>query len=376
MAKFIHTADWQIGMKAAHVGAAAETVRAQRLESARRVVQVAKEQNVEFTVVAGDTFEDNAVDRVLVQKVADILGSFPRPVYIIPGNHDPLVPGSVWNHPAWKSHGNVYLLAEASPLEIDGATLYPSPLGEKHSLKDPTRWMDAHDSKRIAVGIAHGTVEGVSQDALDYPIARDAATRAGLDYLALGHWHSTAMFADGSGDTRMAYSGTHETTKFGERDSGNVLLVEIAERGRPPRLTQIPTGGFGWESLEEDIREPDDLTRIREMLELKADPHTTLLDLRLKGVLHQESQAELARISEIIQARFLYGRVDTSGLIPRPDDDSWLADVPVGVMREVARQLQRLSDPTGTDDRPDYATPEVATRAMLELYRMLQETKR
>jgi hypothetical protein len=42
----------------------------------------------------------------------------------------------------------------------------------------------------------------------------------------------------------MAYSGTHEPTKLGERDSGNVLLVEVQAPGAPPQLETIPTGGL------------------------------------------------------------------------------------------------------------------------------------
>ncbi len=118
MVKFIHTADWQIGMKAAHVGAVGQTVRDERLEAARRVIEAATSHRADFIIVAGDTFEDNAVDRVSVQKVADILGSFSGPVYIISGNHDPLVPGSVWNHPAWPSHSNLHLLIRAEPLLV------------------------------------------------------------------------------------------------------------------------------------------------------------------------------------------------------------------------------------------------------------------
>ena len=109
MLKFIHTADWQIGMKAAHVGAVGQRVRAERLEAARRVIDAAASNRADFVIVAGDTFEDNAVDRVLVQKVADILGSFSGPAYIISGNHDPLVPGLVWDHAAWQSHSNLHL---------------------------------------------------------------------------------------------------------------------------------------------------------------------------------------------------------------------------------------------------------------------------
>ena len=376
MIKFVHTADWQIGMKAAHVGAVGKRVRAERLEAARRVVAVATENRAEFLVVAGDTFEDNAVDRLLVQNIADILGAFPGPVYLIPGNHDPLVPGCVWEHAAWKSQANIHLLHAAEPVSIQGATLYPCPLFEKYSLKDPTRWIDAEQDEKIAIGIAHGTVEGVTQGELDYPIARDAADRAGLDYLGLGHWHSFATYPASGGDVRLAYSGTHETTKFGERDSGNAVLVEIAERGAVPQLTPLRTGGLTWSILQRRLVDEGDAARIRVEVQEIADPQTTLLDVRLEGLLDQADQTEIGRLEELLRARFLYARIDTSQLVPRPDDDRWLDSLPAGVIRETGRRLQSLCDPTGALDRPDYASPEVAKRALLELYRMSQEGSR
>ena len=371
--RFIHTADWQIGMRAAHVGAAAEAVRAERLKSARRTIDVANDRTVDFLVVAGDVFEHNAVDRVWVQKVVDTLALFRGPVYIIPGNHDPLVPGSVWDHRAWQSAANLHVLTECLPVQIDGGTLYPCPLREKHSLKDPTRWIDARQAQGIAIGIAHGTVEGVSSDELDYPIARDAAARAGLDYLALGHWHSTATFAEAGRAIHMAYSGSHETTRFGERESGNVLLVEIDRRGSPPTLTPMRTGGLRWESPQVEVREAGDLVRVREMIEAMPEAQATLLDIRIRGLMGPETHAELTRLDEIIRARFLYGQVDASELLLAPDDDRWLTELPPGVLREVAKRLQELSHPGLTTDRPDGARPEVARRALLELYRMSKE---
>jgi DNA repair exonuclease SbcCD nuclease subunit len=337
------------------------------------VIEAATSHCAEFIIVAGDTFEDNAVDRVLVQKVADILGRFSGPVYMIPGNHDPLVPGCVWDHAAWQSHSNLHVLTEARPVEIEGATLYPCPLSEKHSLKDPTRWINASGDPRIAIGIGHGTVEGVAQSEPDYPIARDAATVAGLDYLGLGHWHSFASYEFTDGAVRMAYSGTHETTKFGERDSGNALLVEMEARGAVPRLTPVRTGGLRWTQIEQRFAESGDAVRLREKIESLPRADTTLLDLRIDGVLSQDDQAELARLDELVQARFLYGRLDTFGLAARPDDDRWLDALPAGVLREAAQRLQTLGDPAYLDDRPDYASPAVATRALLELYRIVQE---
>jgi len=372
--KFLHTADWQIGMRAAHVGAVGSRVRQERLEAGRRVMQCARDHGTEFVLVAGDTFEDNAVDRVLIQKVADILADFPGPVYLIPGNHDHVVPGSVWNHPAWSSRPNLHVLTENAPVAIPGGTLYPCPLFEKHASADPTTWIDARQSEGITIGLAHGTVEGVSREVPDFPIARDAAARAGLDYLALGHWHSTATFADDRGHPRMAYAGAHETTKFGERDSGNALLVEIDQRGGEPRLTTLRTGGLRWESREEAIRGPGELARLCREIDALEHSQETLLDLRLHGILEPEERQELGRIEELVAARFLFGRIDASGLLPRAEDDRWLASLPEGPLREAAGRLQRLSDPASTEPRPDYASAEVASRALIEFYSLYSQT--
>ncbi len=374
MLRFLHTADWQIGMKAAHVGVVGERVRAERLEAARRVVALANQQQVAFIAVTGDTFEDNAVDRILVQKIADILAGFAGPVFIISGNHDPLVPGSVWDHAAWRSHANLHVIRETQPLSVAGCTLYPCPLFEKHSLKDPTHGIDARDTDTICVGLAHGTVAGIAPTDLDYPIARDAAERAGLDYLALGHWHSFASFEGAGGVSRMAYAGTHETTKFGERDSGNALLVEIAQRGAVPKLTPLRTGGLIWTSLEHSILDEGDLTRVCREVESWSEPERTLVCLRLEGILHPAEQAELQRLEQLVAARCLYGRIEAVSLRPRPDDDQWLNMLPPGLIRDAAGRLTQLADPAYSGQRPAHATPDVAAHALLQLYRLVQES--
>jgi len=374
--RFLHTADWQIGMKASHVGEAGTQVRDERLAAARRVVEAARNARAEFILVAGDTFEDNGVDRVLVQKVADILAGFSGPVYMIPGNHDPLVPGSVWEHPAWKSSENVRVLREETPVEIPGGTLYPCPIRAKRSGKDPTEWISVEEGRGIRIGLAHGTLEGVHQEEPDYPIARDAATRAGLDYLALGHWHSTASYADQDGAVRMAYAGTHETTKFGERDSGNAVIVEITGPGTVPTVTPVRTGGLSWVATEEELRERGDLSRLRERIQTIERPGSTLLDVRLRGLLVTEDRGEVSRLEEISASRFLWSRIDASGVRLAPGDQDWLNALPAGVVRDAGARLRELANPAFTGQRPEGATPEVADRALLELYALLDEARR
>jgi hypothetical protein len=171
----------------------------------------------------------------------------------------------------------------------------------------------------------------------------------------------------------MAYSGSHEPTKFGERESGNVLLVEIDDRGSAPTIVKLPSGGLTWRQIEADVRESGDLLRLRESIEQMDGPEATLLDIRVAGVLHPQDHSEAARIREIVQSRFLFGRIDDSGLSPHPEDDSWLANVPAGVLREAAQRLRELSEPAFAGERPEGATPEVATRALMELYALVNE---
>ncbi|HPP02683.1 MAG: DNA repair exonuclease [Candidatus Omnitrophica bacterium] len=373
--KFLHTADWQMGMKASHTGDAGEKVRTARMESLNTLAAIAREHRVDFILVAGDVFEDNGVDRMLIQKVADRMNQFPAPVYVIPGNHDPLVPGSVWEHPAWKSASNVHVLRDPQAVEVPGGVLYPCPCREKSCFQDPTKWIKDRDLSRITVGMAHGTVEGVQSEP-DYPIPRDAATRAGLDYLALGHWHSFALFSSPDGAPRMAYSGTHETTKFGERDSGNALLVEIAEPGAVPTLTPVRSGRLTWMVVEKDLRQKGELAELRARIEAMEQPESTLLDIRLAGLLHGEEQEELNRIQEIISSRFLYGSLDQTCLRPSPEDPRWIDILPAGYLQEAGRRIQAWSDPTAGGSRPEGVTPAMASRALLELYALAKEVGR
>ncbi len=368
--KIIHTADWQIGMRAESAGKMAERVREERLAAAQRVVQAARDHGAEMLLLAGDVFEDNAVDRLLVRKAGEILRRFPGPVYIIPGNHDPLSPGSVWEHPVWAEAGNITVCTRSEPLELETCVLFPCPLREKYSTKDPTSWINGRAAAKPAIGLAHGNVEGIPSGEPDYPIPRDTANRRGLDYLALGHWHSLARYEDPNGECRMAYSGTHETTGFGERDSGNAILVEITRRGGPPALTSIRTGGLDWRTVEHSVAQPCTLESLVQQLAEIAQPESTLVRMRLDGMLFPEDRGALRRLEELLATRFLFGALEAEGLKPAPDGEGWIESLPAGTFQDAARKLRALaSQPSGTDQQA------TASQALLQLFDLHERSR-
>lgn len=367
--RFLHTADWQIGMRAAFLGERAHSVRSERLSAARRVIEVAQREDVEFILVAGDTFEDIGVRPVTIREIARIMGEAPCPVYVIPGNHDPAMAASVWEDAEWRAHGNIHLLLEARPVEIPGGTLFPCPVRERWSNSDQTAWIaNAPKDGGIRIGLAHGSVEAAAIPDQTHPIPRDASRRLALDYLALGHFHSTATYPDEYGEVRTAYSGTHETTRFGERDSGNVLIVEIAGPGCAPKISARRTGVLIWLQLTAVIARPGELRALLDQVEAIPHPEKTLVECSATGTQFASEYEVTGRLLEALEGRFLYGRCELGGLRPEEVPPEWVEQLPQGYLREAAREL--LAQSRG--DAPDPAS----AAALREFARIWEEVGR
>ncbi len=377
--KILHTADWQIGMKARHAGAAAGRVRAARTLAARRVIAIANEERVDLVLLAGDTFEDTDVPRAAVQEVVDILRASAAPVLVLPGNHDPLVPGGIYDHPAWRDAApQVRVLRDGAPVAVGAADVLGCPVRSRWSTEDPTQAFRVAlgPRQRFLIGVAHGSVIGgaaPSEDLRDdFPIDLDVVRRAGLDWLALGHWHTPSSYAL-DGVVRAAYCGSHEPTKFGEETqagerSGQCLLVSLEVPGAPPRIEIRQTAVLTWRQQERRVEGAADLGLLR--AEIDAEPpasrETVLLDLRLEGALAAAEAAALGDLQDLARTRFLHARVDAGKVGLKPEDDRWIEALPPGAPVLAGRRL--LAEAlAGADGAP------IARRALELLYRCATE---
>ncbi len=259
--RFLHSADWQIGARFDRFGARAELLREARLRTFRKSLEIAREREVDAFLIAGDLFEDHQVDAASVRVIHEAIREFASvPIFILPGNHDPASgPAAVWERPPFSLPlGNLKIFKNAEAVPIGtSAWLLASPLTQKRSTVDPSlrlvKLADETPHGTIRIGLTHGALAIGGKHAVDdFPIAMNAATRAGLDYLAVGHWHSRLCIDEG----RIMMPGTPEPTDFGESGAGYVHLVEIEAPGALPRIEAIKVASFSWLHLVCDARDP------------------------------------------------------------------------------------------------------------------------
>lgn len=258
MFRLIHTADWQLGARFAQFGVHGGRLREARITTLRRALSLARDRAVDAFIIAGDLFEDNQVDDSTVSMVMDLFREFASvPIYVLPGNHDPFTgPGCVWQRKSFLNPPpHVRILTHAGATDLGDAVLFASPLQQKLSTIDPSlRFVELAASvpaNKIKIGITHGAlaIEGKHQPN-DFPIALNGATRAGLDYLAVGHWHNWLGETDGG---RIVMPGTPEPDNFANDNSGHVALVEIPGAGQPLHVEPLPVATLSWHSLSFDF---------------------------------------------------------------------------------------------------------------------------
>lgn len=260
-ARFIHTADWQLGKPFGRFNnALSGRLAAERQEVITRIADVARAHNAPHVVVAGDVWDNAAPNNAILRQPLDIMAEQAHITWwLMPGNHDVDGADGLWDRVEAIAPANLRVLRKPEPVVMTpDAWLLPAPWERIHHGRDLTNWMDSAETPAgaIRIGVAHGSIktfgtahEGANSGSTEEIIPPDRAAQARLDYLALGDWHARAVI-----NSRTHYSGTPEPDRFKTGARGQVLLVEIDAPGAEPRVTDIPTAAFDWPVITAALR--------------------------------------------------------------------------------------------------------------------------
>jgi DNA repair protein SbcD/Mre11 len=272
--RVLHTADWHVGKSLKGVSRLDE-----QEQVLREIVRIAREQEVDAVLVAGDLYDSAApspaAQRLVVRTLVALAGLGAH-VVVIAGNHDNAATLDAYG-PFAKAAG-ITMVGAVRTAQTGGVVELTTRGGEKATVavlpflsqryavraaelvtQTPAQSTGQYDQQvRGIVGalaggfrtdtvnlvMAHLTVVGgvlgggerQAQSIFEYWVPA-AAFPADAHYVALGHLHRRQALP---APAPVHYSGSPLAVDFGEQDNTSVVLLVEATPSTPARVTEIP----------------------------------------------------------------------------------------------------------------------------------------
>lgn len=255
--KILHSADWHLDSHFGGFDLHRQGLLRQELRQIPWLLaDLCCREECHMVLLSGDIF-DGVPSRDTVEEVKQALLECGVPVFISPGNHDPITPGSPWRE-VWPE--NVYIFSgdmDSVPVpELDcrvwGAgyrAMDCPPLLEGFRAEAPERYQ---------IGVLHA--DPLIPDSPCCPVTGAQVKASKLHYLALGHIHKAG--ANPYGETLCAWPGCPMGRGWDETGQKGAYIVELDDTAKI-RQVQFPGVRFYDETL--DLGE-DPLAQLQKLL--------------------------------------------------------------------------------------------------------------
>jgi DNA repair exonuclease SbcCD nuclease subunit len=192
------------------------------------VLSTARMLQADIVLLAGDTFETNQLSRSVIDRAGNLFVDAGLPIVLLPGNHDPVLPDSVYSKGKYDQIPNLAILGMTHDTSVVFADFDAEIWGYAHRdyfdmapLRGPwpraTRW-------QVAIGHGHyePPVSRTNPLRPSWVFGDEDIAGTGADYLALGHWDRPTRVGDGT--VPAYYSGSPELAQ-------TVNLVRLTPEG-------------------------------------------------------------------------------------------------------------------------------------------------
>ncbi len=325
MLKIFVTGDNHIGIKYDRYPDIREKLIESRFDALKDMVDKANEEHCDLFVVTGDLFDSLTVKKSDIKKVVSILSGFSETTLVIPGNHDYYSGNeALWStfteETATVGAGNILLLNEYRPYDFgdreEPFTVYPAFCSSKHSAENKLGWIKQAevDGNVINIGIAHGTIEGISPDnKREYFVMSTGELESiPMDVWFIGHTH--VPFPADLSETEKKYgyrifnAGTHVQTDLGNNTEGDAFIVEVERKDGKTQVgaRKYISGNLRFYDLTLDVLS-DRETSLRDGIAAKtADLSTdSVIRIRIAGSVKKEEYEDRKNIYASLLGLFL-----------------------------------------------------------------------
>ncbi|TVR86010.1 MAG: DNA repair exonuclease [Saprospirales bacterium] len=273
--KFLHAADLHLGspFKGLHNvnPSLGKKLRKASFVAFDNMVDAAIEDEVDFVLIAGDSFDSGSGDlqaQFFFLRGMNTLREKGIPVYLITGNHDPL---NKWSENL-KMPDNVILFSGEKPEVYDflkdgkvAAKIIGMSYSQREVFDNLAAYYPNGDPGILSIALLHGN-RGTDTGHQPYsPFALDDLRRhANTDYWALGHIHKREVLSDQN--PCAVFPGNIQGRHFNEDGEKGCYLVEFDGKKRND-FRFVPLSEFIFQRVEVDCSKVGDIGAFTEKLE-------------------------------------------------------------------------------------------------------------
>ena len=356
MLRLLHTADVHLGARHTDLGERAAVLRERQFAAFSTSVELAITEKVDIFLVAGDLFDSNTQPRRAVERGAAELGRLARAgirTVIIPGTHDVYDGASIYRAydlagmaraaSDWVVVLTPYLPEIVFP-PLD-AIVYGRVFDTKRSPRSPLAGLDAKSDTRATwkIGMVHGALSIPGRTDSDaVVVTEEEISKTGLDYLALGHWHSA--IEGRAGTVSYAYSGAPEPVAVDQDGAGQVLIVTLEDRGGRHIVSVEPkrVGQTRSEKLDLDVSGIHSQPALVDLLGHHSDSNL-VFDVRLTGLYPDDLDVDLDEVERALAPSFLRFRIRDMSIPALPEGTSPPPETVLGAfVRHIEDQIAEI----------------------------------
>jgi len=296
MIKILHIADLHLGRTFRNLPEAQDTLSEARYETLQKTIDKANKLKTDIFVIAGDLFDRTSMNVGDIQKSVQAINEFAgEVVLVLPGNHDYITADSqLWNRFKKEAEEHVLVLDKKEPIELSvfeqEVIIYPAPCHAKHSADHAIGWVEEveKDENTLHIGIAHGSIEGVSPDFDQryFPMTINELERSGVDLWLMGHTHITWPEQPDKRD-KIFNPGTPEPDGFSCNHEGRAFLHTIGE-DKEITTEIISTGTYRFVQMDEQILSSKDIQDLIDQFS-KSSWRKAVVELEVFGKLEEEA---------------------------------------------------------------------------------------
>ena len=310
MIKILHTADIHLGREFPLLHEKGREYRSQLLRTFERIVDLAIGENISLLLIAGDLFDTNRVHGIIIGKVLSAFRKLEKrdiQVCILPGTHDAYNDDSIYRFVHFPSNVTVFTPQHDHEIYKDlDLTVYGKAFDGRLVGESPIRGLSLTDATKFHVGMAHCSIKRedlIEKDSMI--LSRDEIANSGLDYLALGHWHSFQDFSQGN--TKACYCGSPEPIYVDQKGAGSIAMVSIHEKGNVG-VAPVCVGSKKFDEVTIDVGLVKSIEDIAKIVEPKADPNL-ILKITLEGLCNTDYDLSPQEIEDAFGGQFFCLRV-------------------------------------------------------------------